>query len=214
MGLNIHSSCAIISPLVLLEEFQSPHYHFTWFHSTHLPPPPTRMDHIVVCELSKKITPGPTTSPFGRIGNRLCWLKLNCSQQEPKLLTSTPSFIKTPTERPASATELSSSLPDIFPGRVKWKHLGTTISDLSSQTGKSTCGFDAGNIYKGGHTTPAFNSVKCYPWILKGRRRWWEDTYCPHLEQAVEPSASLPLISHTAILMLPLLPLQTSSWES
>lgn len=145
-GLNTDSSGAI-SLSALLEEFQSPHYHFIWFHSTHLSSPHTRMDHITVCELSRNATPGPTTSPSGRKGNRLCSLKLNCTQQEPKLLSSTPYFIKTPTERPLHPQSSVSAFPTAFQGGWNRKHLGITINDLSSQTGESTCGFNAGNIY-------------------------------------------------------------------
>lgn len=201
--LNIHSFDAV-SFSVLLEEFRS-HYHFIWFHSTHLHPH-TRMDHI--CEISRKTTPRPTTLlfTFWKKGKPSV-LATNVQLQSARMHASNfySVLYQSPTGRPASSTEFSFNLSEIFPWRRNRKYLDATRNYLSSQAEKKHWSFNAGNIYKGG-------IANLYSLMLDAIL----DPYKEDLKMwpGCKPSASLPLISQTAIFILPLLPLHTSSCES
>lgn len=146
-GLDTDSSGAI-SLSALLEEFQSPHYHFIWFHSTHLSSSShTRMDHIPGLWTLQECYPRTYYFPFWKKRKPFVFAQAQQHSARTQASKFHSVFYQNPHREASSSTELRVSLSDSFPRRVKWKHLGTTINDLSSQTGKSTCGFNAGNIY-------------------------------------------------------------------
>lgn len=140
VGLNVHSSGAIISPLVLLEEFQSPHYHFIWFQSTHLPPPPPTHkngSHRGLWTFQENY-PRTHYFPFWKKRKPFVFPQAQLQSARTQASNFYSILYQNPPQRGLLQPQSSAAAfrPSFQGGWNESKHLGTTINDLSSQTGK------------------------------------------------------------------------------